>query len=323
MFIKGEFTKVIILSFEGGLGNQLFQYAFGRYLEDTFCEDVFYDISNYFYDKREIRDFEIEQFNIKSSWKRGEIYKSRIRRHGLRYLIYLFITAIYLKIDKIFNNNETENRRKIGQIYEYCINFFGFYRIHYNKKYTYLKSCFSKKYVRGQWMRKDIVQLMESSLRNELRVISVPNDEEQKYLNSIVDSMSVAVHIRRGDYVQLGMVTCNINYYFKCMAIMAQKVDNPVFYVFSDDIEWVKKEFETNNDYKKYTIIFVNAHTPTVDLRLMYNCKHFIMSNSTFSWWGAWLGTYPEKIVLTPKKWWPNAQISCEYVMKEWIEVDN
>lgn len=102
----------------------------------------------------------------------------------------------------------------------------------------------------------------------------------------------MGVHIRRGDYVKLGLVVCDIHYYERCMQKMMDIVKNPTFFIFSDDISWVK----TNLKFKGSELIFIdNNNSSPEDMRLLYSCNHFIMSNSTFSWWGAYLGKYPNK----------------------------
>lgn len=109
---------------------------------------------------------------------------------------------------------------------------------------------------------------------------------------------SCAIHVRRGDYVdnayyyQLGM-----DYYCEAMKLIQSACNNVVFVVFSDDIDWCKKHFTDRG------IIFMEGFSEFEDLTIMSKCTHFITANSSFSWWGAFLGTAPNKKIIQPSKW--------------------
>ena len=299
---------MIHISFEGGLGNQMFQYSFARYLQDKFQDEVAIDISKYEYEKIEFRDYELFNFNISKDWVVDKTQKSRLRRFGVGYIFYLIITWIYLKI----NRNRIEI--KFISLYQRVINFFGFYRTHFGEKIEPRDSFTKEKFVRGMWFRPDIVQKMDKSIRNELKVITPITPENQRVLDKIKDTNSVAMHIRRGDYVDLGLVICDISYYKRCMDKMADLVEQPMFFIFSDDISWVKENLKTD-----YNMFFVdNKNSAPEDMRLMYNCKHFIMSNSTFSWWGAYLGSATDKKVIVPEVWSKNGKRS-KLILDNWI----
>ena len=133
-------------------------------------------------------------------------------------------------------------------------------------------------------------------------------------LNKIKNSNSVAVHVRRGDYVDNNRTSkfhgnLNIKYYNRSIKFFENKYKNIKFFFFSDDIEWVKKQFNNKkyhfieNDKKKIKM-------PISDLILMKNCKHNIIANSTFSWWGAWLNDNKSKTVCVPKYWTAKRKIT-------------
>ncbi len=136
-------------------------------------------------------------------------------------------------------------------------------------------------------------------IRSEFSLKESLSEKLQPILEEIRKSNSVSVHIRRTDYLtkQHRYVILNPNYYETAMKIISEKIENPLFFFFSDDIEWAKKNiphsdnsvFLSNQDYE--------------DLYLMSQCKHNITANSTFSWWGAWLNNNSNKVVITPKKW--------------------
>ncbi len=123
--------------------------------------------------------------------------------------------------------------------------------------------------------------------------------------NKIDASKSISVHIRRGDYANDKVTntyfgTCPLEYYKQAMDYMRSKVNNPIFYFFSDDIEWVKKEF---NEDENFVFISNPKLQDYEELILMSQCSHNIIANSSFSWWGAWLNDNPAKLVVAPKKW--------------------
>lgn len=121
----------------------------------------------------------------------------------------------------------------------------------------------------------------------------------------IISTQSVCVHIRRTDILaeeQKGFV--GLEYYRAAISRIARSVSNPVFYIFSDDIAWCR-----NNLHFAWPHEFVSlddAATASIDFMLMCKCKHFIIANSTFSWWGAWLAKNEHKIVVAPKRWFRN-----------------
>jgi len=137
-------------------------------------------------------------------------------------------------------------------------------------------------------------------------VFRTPDDEKNRELiEKIINSNSVSIHVRRGDYLNdrwkniLGVIRGTV-YYDNAVNFMTDKVKNPNYFVFSDDIKWAKDNLKLGN------CIYVNhnkGRKSYVDMYLMSICKHNIIANSTFSWWAAWLNKNPEKIVTIPEKW--------------------
>ena len=113
---------------------------------------------------------------------------------------------------------------------------------------------------------------------------------------------SVSIHVRRGDYVQLSdtMGLCSMDYYRTSMRFMREREKSPKFFIFSDDINWAKQAFANEHDCKFIDETWDNS---LCDMALMAACDHNIIANSTYSWWGAWLNQNPEKIVIAPSKW--------------------
>lgn len=148
------------------------------------------------------------------------------------------------------------------------------------------------------------------------------DEKNQTVLSSIKSSNSISLHVRRGDYVTLESAkkvhgTCSLEYYQKAIEYMAKRVKNPHFFLFSDDIEWVVRNLKI--DYP-YTVVSFNQEKGVFDMELMKNCKHNIIANSSFSWWGAWLNDNPEKIVIAPKQWTIKKQKG-SLLPKMWVKI--
>lgn len=149
-----------------------------------------------------------------------------------------------------------------------------------------------------------------------------------KICETISENNSVSIHVRRGDYVNdlqwrkvLGDV-CDLKYYLKAIELISKEIDNPLYVIFSDDIIWVKNNFNIKN------AIYVEGNINTMsykDMQLMSMCKHNIIANSTFSLMAAWLNQNTNKIVLCPNKWrnYPNDSTNILYIPNEWRLIDN
>ena len=129
-------------------------------------------------------------------------------------------------------------------------------------------------------------------------------------MKEIQKSKSVSLHIRRGDYISnktyyANHGICNLSYYNKAVDYLRKKLGNDIkIFAFSDDPNWVYENLKLPVE-----IIFINNNSSEKsyeDLRLMVNCDHNIIANSSFSWWGAWLNQNPDKIVISPQKWFGN-----------------
>ena len=154
-----------------------------------------------------------------------------------------------------------------------------------------------------------------------------PNAINQRYLNDISTIDSVSVHIRRGDYLNSANANVfwhpDVEWYRKAMAKMETQVKNAVYYFFSDDIVWAREQF---GDMKNAVFVDINHGKEAYnDMRLMASCKHNIIANSTFSWWGAWLNPTPNKIVIAPENYFVNDDANMRYrnsmILPNWISV--
>ena len=142
----------------------------------------------------------------------------------------------------------------------------------------------------------------------------------QKILDLIHETNSVSLHVRRGDYVKLQHIhgLCDLDYYAHAIRFITEHLTNPHFFIFSDDIQWV-----TNNLKIGFSHTFVDinhGHDSAWDMWLMANCKHNIIANSSFSWWGAWLNQNPNKIVVAPAQWFADGQ-QTDIISDDWTKI--
>lgn len=157
-------------------------------------------------------------------------------------------------------------------------------------------------YLEGYWQSEKYFQDISSEIREQFQCKDLFSDYQKTVLHEIESCNSVSVHIRRGDYLlwpeTYGDI-CTLDYYQKAMRVFEK--ENVRFFVFSDDYEYSKKIFGQTN----VTVIKPEEFYPqrNMDIFLMSKCKHNIIANSSFSWWGAWLNQNVEKRVVAPKKW--------------------
>ena len=288
---------MIIVNLTGGLGNQLFQYSFARYLARLNKCELKLDVSSY--KSYEWHNYSLSPFNV------DEIFATPEECHYFKGTGLTIFQKIHRKI---FNLN-----------YLLVEDSFQF-----NPKY---KLWNSPGYVSGYWQSEKYFKEIESELRNQFSILIPASKKNQVIIDQMQRENSVSLHIRRGNYVNVNHVnkihgTCSLNYYNSAVAIISSKVTNPKFYVFSDDINWAK-----DNLYLNFETIFVDINdskTDYEDLRLMSNCKHNIIANSTFSWWGAWLNSSNNKIVVSPNIWFKDEELNSltsSLIPEEWYRI--
>ena len=166
-------------------------------------------------------------------------------------------------------------------------------------------------YLDGYWQSTKYFLKYEKAISEDFQFNNSIFDEYGDLIDKIVKVNSVAIHLRRGDYVsdrQTNLVhgALDVEYYIDAVDFISDKQLNPHYFVFSDDPEWVQANLSTIKP-----ITYMGKLNPdVVDLYLMSVCKHQIVANSTFSWWAAWLNKNPDKIVVAPKKWFSNKDLN-------------
>lgn len=273
----------------GGLGNQMFQYAAARALAQRHNTKVILDLTwfDQKFDKNTTpRHYELDAFNLDTtSIKYTGTFPQKVIRKLLQPSIYNEPHFHFSnRFEKLPNNIRLE----------------GYFQ--------------SEKYFKN----------IRSTLLEDFTWCTPASSQNQKLLNAIMsDDQSVSVHVRRGDYITNKSAKSfhgltPIQYYKKAMAIMASKIKSPNLYIFSDDPKWCKSNLRFD-----HPTVYISHNTQGVeDMRLMKSCRHNIIANSSFSWWGAWLNENNQKIVIGPKAWFAHKESDTKDIIpKTWLEI--
>jgi hypothetical protein len=277
----------------GGLGNQLFQYAFGKSIAKESDKEVAYDLSwfdsgaEYDHDHLYLDYFQTD-YEVADESDVNSIFPLGGRGRQLAKRLY---KKSPLAVQTVFNYY-----RDIDQDQTDIFNT-GPFKFRYSPK-VYQTGNIA--YFDGYWQANQYVDSVAERLGEELTFQEPSTDEDRRILSQITQSDSVSIHLRRGDYTANNM-TLSLDYYTEAIEKIQSQIEKPSFYIFSDDVEWVENELEIDRDttYVNHN----NAETCYEDLRLMSECDHNIIANSTFSWWGAWLNQNEDKTVIAPQIW--------------------
>ena len=283
---------MIIVKIHGGLGNQLFQYSLGRYLAAKHRTILKLDISNY--EKDHLRSYGLGNFNINAKVATaGEINK--------------------------FTNNWEKIKNKFKPPYKRSI--IVSLDHEFDKKVLELKD---EVYLYGHWPSEKYFKDIENIIRAEITLKKELSDEARQIEKNILSTSSISLHVRRGDYLNQKMSKifkiCGLDYYKGAIDKILETENHPTFFIFSDDIEWTKSNLKI-----KFPIVFVSGQDIKnhEELFLMSLCKHNIIANSSFSWWGAWLNRNHGKIIVAPKAWFVNNDKfnTNDLIPKTWITI--
>lgn len=290
----------VITRMNGGLGNQLFQYAAGCALADRLGVPLKVDISEF--ETYRLRRFELDKFTIKAGIATYEELKGIVINPSRFQRIYGRL-AISLRFD--FNRIAFRQRK------------FGYDDI-------FEKICYPV-YLNGYWQSEKYFKSAEGKLRREFCMANNLGETSQKVLDEIKQGSSVSLHIRRGDYITNSAAAaihgvCSLDYYYSAICHISAHVQNPHFFVFSDDQQWAKDNLKIS-----YPVQFVEANGPDrsiEDLWLMKSCSHHIIANSSFSWWAAWLNNRQDKIVIAPRIWFLDRKIDTgDLIPEQWHRI--
>jgi hypothetical protein len=281
---------MIITELIGGIGNQMFQYAVGRAIAHKNGDILKLDITG-FENYNLHNGYRLNSFNIDEQIASiNEIKHFGSRNRILRKLARM---GIYSYKKETFCVEKIKNETKFDP-----------------KVFTY-----KNLYLSGYWQNENYFLDIKDMLLNEFTLKTPVGENSIKYMELMKNTKSVSLHIRRGDYlIYDGFI--GINYYKNAVQFISQKIKNPTFFIFSDDIQWCKQ----NINFIDNLIFIENIANELEDLELMKNAKHNIIANSSFSWWGAWLNQNKDKMVIAPKIWFKN-RAEIDPVPESWSKI--
>ncbi len=289
-----------IVRFKGGLGNQMFQYAF---LKALTMQGRNVKASIGFYDKHP----ELMKYCL------GRVFDNI----HLEYIPEEEFDAIDSKWKLIKqNDSELEKFKK-----DYKNRFFWveeFSGVYFSDVFNTINCTFI-----GYWQTEKYFKDIRKELLFDFS-FSFGDNKLGKIKKELMGNKSyVSVHIRRGDYLELPDVFENLisnGYYIKAMQYIEKKIENPIYVYFSDNIQWVKENFKDDNGIFIEDKMF-DKYENWYDMCLMSVCSHNIIANSTFSWWGAWLNQNEDKIVVAPQQWFCDGRKPSDICPEEWIRI--
>ncbi|SHG03377.1 alpha-1,2-fucosyltransferase [Ornithinibacillus halophilus] len=286
--------KNIIVRMRGGLGNQLFIYAYARAIQERNKNaKILLDLRGY--KKFKLRSFDLSFFSLNSYV--GNFKTSDISNLGN--IIYTCTRKLYQVLFYINREVFKKNNKLLN------LPFFKFGFLYNGNDYMGLSTIPDKKnvYVFGYYQDKKYVDTVRSEIVKELRLKPKLSKKANEFKNQINSSTnSIAVSIRCGDdYKKLGWPLCSIKYYKKGIEYIQNKIPNADIYIYSDEIETVKKSFGFTDN-----VTYIEGCSGYESLYLMSLSNHFVIANSSFSWWGAYLSQNKNKIVVAPTFWYRN-----------------
>lgn len=291
---------MIVSKLIGGLGNQMFQYAAGKSLALKRNVDVKVDVTELHENagnKFTQRKFELDVFNSNiqiASAHEADISKfkklNKVSESIQKIFPFLFSSLYFVERGSQFN-----------------LDFFNS-----------PKQC----YLNGFWQSQLYFIDFEKEIRKDFTFNESIIQLNELYSEKINAVNSVSIHVRRGDYVSSSEANkfhglCSLDYYNSAVNFMRDKQSQIELFIFSDDIDWCKQNFKYD-----VPINFIETNNAHHDLYLMTQCKHNIIANSSFSWWGAWLNNNAKKLIIAPKQWFVDTSVNTKNIIPEsWIKI--
>lgn len=305
---------MIISRLSGGLGNQMFQYATGRALSVLHNTEIKLDVSWY----EDIRPgttprrYQLDIFNITAPLAHKKDIKPFQKESHFEFI--RNIKSLFL----VFGIGH----RKIYREKHY----------HFDPK---LPKLVPPLYLEGYFQSPKYFENISKIIQKEFTLKKGLNGEAKKIAEQIKNRECVSLHVRRADYVSNKSTnqfhgTCTPEYYRKAIETLLEKFNtqDPAnskklqFFIFSDDTDWVKQNIKIPGSEANIHYVSDLGFTDYEELTLMSHCKHNVIANSSFSWWGAWLNPNPGKIVIAPKRWFANPKINTGDLMPaDWIRI--
>lgn len=288
-----------IVKFQGGLGNQMFQYALLRLLEKRFGEPVYADTT--MFGLYPTHRFELEY----------------VFRVGLRY-------ATDIDLSQVCRWNKEYYINKFKQKFQKP------YPTEYDEKLLFefddnVLMSVKDRYYAGYWINYKYLEPIKNELIKAFEFKPELSSKNQETLRLIRETESVSIHVRRGNYLKSPVYqnVCEVPYYQNAINTIKNKLhNNCCFFIFSNDIKWCNENIKPLIGENQTIFVDWNGGWDNyVDMQLMSNCKHNIIAHSTFSWFAAWLNNNDEKIVICPSRW--TSKSNHNPAIPGWISLEN
>lgn len=293
---------MLIIRLKGGLGNQMFQYAFGRALAIRRGEPLFLDTSIFGNEpKRDTpRHYSLDVYKIQAK------------------IANPIITAPFNTKSSVFLRKV---KRRLLRLNDFS----------YHPSLAHSKA----KFLEGFWNNEKYFKDASDTIRHEFTLKNPLGSEAKEMALEIMNSkkdgekQTVSIHVRRGDYVSnpysvQEITILDADYYYRAIELISSKIgkEKMQIHIFSDDIAWVKENIMLAGYDVQYVSYKIEPIKDYEEMHLMSLCDHHIIANSSFSWWGAWLNRSQTKIVVAPVNWVRNPYINTKDVCPpEWIRI--
>jgi hypothetical protein len=288
-------ARPVVVGLSGGLGNQMFQYAAGRSLATRLGAPLVLDLT--WFCGQGVREFVLDRFHINASlhtrypWllRPGRAFLSRVTRRWFPRIMGVPV-----------------------------------WRESHLGSYEALEGLRQPVYLEGYWQSEKYFLEASELLVQDFAMVDAMPAACEAILHDMQSHDAICVHVRRGDYVSNPVAaathgTLSIEYYKRGVAEICAASEKPKCYVFSDDHDWVSANLSFN-----CPMVVVDINGPAqahLDLMLMASCKHFVIANSSLSWWGAWLGNFHQKRVIAPRRWFlSNAKEARDLLPDSWLQ---
>jgi hypothetical protein len=293
--------KMVVCAVLGGLGNQMFQYAAAKRLALIHSAELCLDLRGF------------ERYPLHNGYELGHVFGVEARAptsKQLRTDLGVFTTPVALRVLK---RSELSVLRPKELVIEPTFQY-----------WDGLQKLSPSFYMLGYWQSEKYFSDVAASIRETFRFRNPLSKLNSDILEEMRGCNSVAIHVRRGDYISHKktrqiMNLCSMDYYKEAIDLIGASVQTPTFYIFSDDPEWASQNFTF---LERKTVVSHNkSKDGYVDMQLMSCCKHQIIANSTFSWWGAWLNEYSEKKVIAPVGWFAGRGTPTDLYPASWLVI--
>ena len=288
---------MIITKLMGGLGNQMFQYAFGRRLAYERGVPLKLDLT-WFSDAPNtgadtVREYALDGWRIQASIAAAEDLSRLPARNGFLARLGLAPSRSIRERDFAFNAEVLRAP--------------------------------SSAHLTGYWQSEKYFKGIRDTLLRDFTLAVPLCSHSAQIMPQLRELRPIALHVRRGDYAHNRVTNafhglCSIEYYKEAAARIAEQVPDPAFLLFSDDLDWARDNLKLKwpTTYVQHDI----TCSPHQDMWLMSHCSHHIIANSSYSWWGAWLCSNEDKIVIAPKRWFKDPKSNTDDLIPEgWTRI--